>query len=698
MSLRVGADIGGTFTDLVIVSPDGSTFEFEKIPTTPSQPDDAVVAGLDRMLTRLGTDRSGIASVVHGTTLFVNALIERKGARTALVTTRGFRDAIEIGREHRYDIYDLRMRRPRPLAPRRLRFELDERVLADGSIRTPLKDDDVRELARHLEGEEVEAVGISLIHAYANDAHEHRVARILREALPDLAITLSSELVPEIGEYVRSSTVLTNVYVKGIAQKYLRRLRDRLDAELEVPATLFLMQSDGGLVEIDAGAEAPVRLVESGPAGGALAAAWYGQLLGHDDVLAFDMGGTTAKACVIADGNPLVATEFEVDRQYRFKKQSGLPIKVPVIEMIEVGTGGGSIARVDALRRLQVGPESAGAVPGPAAYALGGDEPTVTDADLVLGYLDPGYFLGGTMALDIEAAENAIRTRVAEPLGLSLLEAAWGIHQLANESMASAARIHTIERGKNIAAFPIFATGGAGPVHAFGVASILRCPRVICPLGAGVMSAIGFLTAPLSMGFSRSRPDRLDRLDWEGVARVVSEMETRGREILGRTIDENDVSFRYFADMRYVKQGFEVRVPTSGDVVRSADAEGLRGDFEEAYRAVYGHVMADNPVEVVSWRVVAHGPNPELALPRANIGDPADPSAAVKGRRGIWLPGEKSLAETPIYDRYALPAGAVLAGPAVIEERESTVVVNGTGTIRVDEHSNLVVDLPGSGD
>ena len=696
MSLRVGADIGGTFTDLVIVGRDGSTFEFEKILTTPSQPDDAVVEGMDRLLTRLGTNRSEIANVVHGTTLFVNALIERKGARTALITTRGFRDAIEIGREHRYDIYDLRMRRPRPLAPRRLRFELDERVLADGSIRTSLKDEDVRELARRLEDEGVEAVGISLIHAYANDTHERRVADILRPILPDLAITLSSELVPEIGEYVRGSTVLTNVYVKGIAQKYLRRLRDRLDAELEVPATLFLMQSDGGLVEIDAGAEAPVRLVESGPAGGALAAAWYGQLLGHDDILAFDMGGTTAKACVIADGNPLIATEFEVDRQYQFKKQSGLPIKVPVIEMIEIGTGGGSVARVDALRRLQVGPQSAGAAPGPAAYALGGDEPTVTDADLVLGYLDPGFFLGGTMALDVQAAENAIRARVAEPLGLSLLEAAWGIHQLANESMASAARIHTIERGKNITVFPIFATGGAGPVHAFGVASILRCPRVICPLGAGVMSSIGFLTAPLSIGFSRSRPGRLDSLDWEGVARVVSDMEARGREILGRTIDANDVSFRYFADMRYVKQGFEVRVPTSGKVVRSADAERLRGDFEDAYRAIYGHVMAENPVEVVSWRVVAHGPKPELALPRARIGDATDPSAAVKGRRRVWLPEEKALVETPVYDRYAMPAGAVLEGPAVIEERESTVAVNGSGRIRVDEHSNLVIDLSSS--
>ena len=527
MTLKIGADIGGTFTDLVLISDDGATFHFGKVLTTSTQPDDAVIAGADKVLADVEATPSNVANIVHGTTLFTNALIERKGARTALVTTKGFRDAIEIGREHRYDIYDLYIRQPEPLAPRHLRFELDERVLADGSVRTPLDDAEVSALARHIADAGVEAVAVSLIHSYANDKHERRVAEILAKEAPDLAVTISSDLVPEIGEHVRASTVLANVYVKTIAQKYLGRLSDRLANELDLSAPLYIMQSNGGVCEVEAAADYPIRLIESGPAGGALAAAYYGQLLGHDDILSFDMGGTTAKACVIADGNPLIANEFEVDRQYQFKKQSGLPAKIPAIEMIEIGTGGGSIARVDALRRLQVGPDSAGSEPGPACYTLGGTDATVTDADLVLGYLDPGFFLGGEMALDVDAATAAIERNVAEPLGLTVLEAAWGIHQLANESMASASRIHTIERGMNITNFPIFTYGGAGPVHAFGVARILRSPRVICPLGAGVMSAIGFLTAPLSMDFSRSLPDILEGMNWENVARVVGDMETR---------------------------------------------------------------------------------------------------------------------------------------------------------------------------
>ena len=696
MPLHVGADIGGTFTDLVLVSDDGTRFEFGKILTTPQQPDDAIIEGLERLLTDAKVNRRDIPDVLHGTTLFTNALIERKGAVTALITTKGFRDAIEIGREHRYDIYDLRMKRPLPLAPRRLRFELDERVLVDGTVRKPLDTAEVRALGQQLKDAGVEAVGVSLIHGYVNDSHERQVAEILAEEAPEIAVTLSSALVPEIGEYVRGSTVLANVYVKRIAEQYLGRLSQRLREQLDLPATLFIMQSDGGLCEIDEGAAAPIRLVESGPAGGALAAAYYGELLGHEDVLAFDMGGTTAKACVIADGLPLVTNEFEVDRQYQFKKQSGLPIKVPVIEMIEIGTGGGSIARVDAMRRLQVGPDSAGSEPGPAAYARGGANPTVTDADLLLGYLDPAFFLGGTMALDVAAAETAIREEVAEPLGLTTLEAAWGIHQLANESMASAARIHTIERGMNITRFPVFATGGAGPVHAFGVASILRSPRVIYPLGAGVMSAIGFLTAPLSMSFARSLPGRLDTLDWATAAAAVCEMEVSGRETLGRTIDPDTVSFRRFADMRYVKQGFDVRVALDNDPLELGYRDTLKRAFEDAYRAIYGHIMPDVPIEIVSWRIVAEGPKPRLTLPQAASAN-GDISAATKGTRQIYLPAEKALVETPVYDRYSLPAGADLAGPVVIEERESTVVINGNGRIQVDGNCNLIIDLAQTG-
>jgi len=528
-----------------------------------------------------------VTQVLHGTTLFTNALIERKGSRTALVTTRGFRDAVEIAREHRYDMYDLYMQRPRPIAPRHLRFEIDERILADGAVRHPVDPDEVRRLAERLRAEGIEAVGVCLLHAYANPAHERVVGRILREALPGAAVTLSSELVPEIREYERTSTTLANVYVQRLAQRYLGRLGDRLRG-IGVGGGLFIMQSNGGLCEAETGGRYPVRLIESGPAAGALAAAHHGVLLGHKDLLSFDMGGTTAKACVIADGEPLVSPEFEVDRRYHFKKGSGLPIKVPVIEMIEIGTGGGSIARVDALRRLVVGPESAGARPGPVSYGLGGTEPTVTDADLVLGYLDPDFFLGGQMRLDRESAGRAIVERVAGPLGLDPVEAAWGIHQLANESMAGAARIHAIERGKDVERFPIFAFGGAGPVHAFGVARILRSPSVIYPLGAGVMSAVGFLVAPLSFDFVRTLPGPLDSLDWKAVARAVAEMESEGLAILGRTIPAERVRFRRFADMRDREQGYEIRVTIPPGALPASRRDEVRPAFESAYRAVYG--------------------------------------------------------------------------------------------------------------
>ncbi|MEM8972072.1 MAG: hydantoinase/oxoprolinase family protein [Pseudomonadota bacterium] len=694
MGLRIGADIGGTFTDLVLISDDGKQFHFGKVLTTPRQPDDAVVAGVGKVLTETEASRAKVTNVVHGTTLFTNALIERKGAKTALITTKGFRDAIEIGREHRYDIYDLYIRRPEPLAPRRLRFELDERVLADGSVRKPLDDDEVKQLAHQLRNAGVEAVAVSLIHSYANDTHERRVAEILSREAPDLSITISSDLVPEIGEHVRASTVLANVYVKGIAQKYLGRLSQRLRDEQDLSTPLYIMQSNGGVCEVEAAANYPIRLVESGPAGGALAAAYYGRLLGHEDILSFDMGGTTAKACVIADGKPLIANEFEVDRQYQFKKQSGLPTKIPAIEMIEIGTGGGSMARVDALRRLQVGPDSAGSEPGPACYSLGGRQPTVTDADLLLGYLDPGFFLGGEMMLDVDAAAQAINEYVAEPLGMTVLDAAWGIHQLANESMASAARIHTIERGKNIMNFPVFTYGGAGPVHAFGVARILRSPRVICPLGAGVMSAVGFLTAPISMDFSRSLPGILDEMNWDDIARVVNDMESQGRNILSETVASGDIGFQRFADMRYLKQGYEVRVQVPVGALDASRRNELKESFEQAYKAIYGHTMSGAPIEVVSWRVVAHGPNPELVLPKANARSSGGIESALKGNREAYLPLIKKRVEVPVYDRYALSVGDILEGPAIIEERESTVVINGFSRIQVDEFNNLIIDLP----
>jgi N-methylhydantoinase A len=696
MSYRLGADIGGTFTDLVLVSDDGAVFRVGKVLTTPEAPEEAVVAGARQVLSEAQAEPGRVSHVVHGTTLFTNALIERKGARTALITTKGFRDAIEIAREHRYDMYDLRMERPEPLAPRHLRFEIDERVLADGSVRRPVDEAEIRRVAARLREEGVEAVGVCLIHSYLHDAHERRVGEILAEALPKVAVTLSCDLVPEIREYDRTSTVLANVYVKRISETYLGRLRARLETEAGLAGGFFVMQSNGGVCEVGTAQLYPVRLVESGPAAGALAAAHYGRLLGEADVLSFDMGGTTAKACVIAGGEPLIAPEFEVDRRYQMKKGSGLPVKVPVIEMIEIGTGGGSIAQVDAMRRLRVGPRSAGAAPGPVSYGRGGVEPTVTDADLVLGYLDPAFFLGGMMRLDIEGAADAIERRIGDSLGLGRVEAAWGIHQLANENMASAARIHAIERGKDVQKFPVFAFGGAGPVHAYGMARILRSPRVIYPLGAGVISAVGFLTAPLSFDFVRSLPGPLDALDWPAVQALFAEMEDEGRRILGRTIRQEAIRFRRVADLRYRKQGYEIRVPLpDGRLDASALPEIKRG-FERVYRELYGHTVPNAVIDAVSWRVVAYGPKPDLALPRAPRGTNGLDEAR-KGMREIYLPEARGFAEVPVLDRYAVPAGASFDGPAIFEERESTVVVNGPGAIRVDEWGTVIVDLPKAG-
>jgi N-methylhydantoinase A len=686
--MRIGADIGGTFTDVVLVDDATGDLRLGKVLTTSSQPDDAVILGISQVVRGNAAD---VSHVVHGTTLFTNALIERKGALTALITTKGFRDAIEIGREHRYDMYDLRLRRPAPIARRRHRFEIDERVLADGTARKRPSKAEIETVAARLRELGIEAVAVCLLNSYLNPEHELLVGNVLRDVLPGVAITLSSEIAPEIREFERSSTALCNVYVKRIAEAYLSRLEARVRETVNAGAGLFVMQSNGGLLTADQAAEAPIRLVESGPAAGALAAAHYGNHLGFKDVLSFDMGGTTAKACLIVDGEPLLAPEFEVDRQYLFKKGSGLPVKVPVIEMIEIGTGGGSIAEIDALGRLKVGPQSAGSAPGPVCYGRGGEKPTVTDADLVLGYLDPKFFLGGEMELDLDGAGRAILESIGRPLGLDTLKAAWGVHQLANEAMASAARIHAIERGREISHFPMFAFGGAGPVHAYGVAKILKLSRVIYPFGAGVMSAVGFLTAPLSFDFVRSNPVRLELADWDSINALIADMESEGRKRLSASLSSGGISFRRTADMRYRKQGFDISVPVPAGQLSAAKVPEILAEFERVYEQLYGHTIPDTPVDVISWRVVASGPRPDLRLPSGG----SSGGVAAKGRRPIYIP-DFGMRDVPVYDRYQLASGTSLSGPAIIEERESTVVINGPGKITVDPNNNLFVDLEGS--
>ncbi|MGH2369499.1 MAG: hydantoinase/oxoprolinase family protein, partial [Chloroflexota bacterium] len=512
-TLRAGVDVGGTFTDLLLVDDATGAAWVGKTLTTPEDPSVGVRTGLAEALAAAGVSAEALGTVIHGTTLVTNALLERRGDRTALVTTKGFRDAVEIAREHRFDMYDLLLDLPPPIASRRLRFEVDERLLADGTEYRPVDPDEVRTLAERLRAAGVEAVAVCFLHSYVDPAHERQVGALLAEMLPGVRVALSCEVVGEIREYERTSTTLANVYVQRITERYLDRIQRELE-DLGSPARLLVMLSSGGVATVETARRFPVRLIESGPAAGALAAAHAGRLCGRPNLLSFDMGGTTAKACLIEDGRPLVTTELEVDRVYRFKKGSGLPIKAPAIEMIEIGAGGGSIARVDPFGLVKVGPQSAGAQPGPACYGQGGDQPTVTDADLLLGYLDPAFFLGGRMRLDRAAAERAIAEQIGGPLGLSVVEAAWAIHQVVNEQMAAAARMHAVERGKDVRAFPLFAFGGAGPVHAHRVAAILGVREIICPFAAGVGSTVGFLVAPLAFDFVRSHYGLLDHLDW----------------------------------------------------------------------------------------------------------------------------------------------------------------------------------------
>jgi N-methylhydantoinase A len=660
MGFRVGVDIGGTFTDLCLAGEDG-VVAVGKVPTTPGQPAEAVEQVLRETLAEAGVAASDVELVVHGTTLVTNAIIERRGSRTALLATRGFRDAVEIGREKRYELYDLMVEHPIPLAPRHLRFDVPERMLADGTVAEPLDEEHVERLARELAAVGVGAVAISFLHSFTNPAHEQAARAAVERVAPELRVSISSEVVPELREYERTSTTLANVYVQDLAERYLHDMEARV-----APAPLRVMLSSGGVASVATAARFPIRLLESGPAAGALAAA----ATGDGDLLSFDMGGTTAKLCVIEDGAPLVTHEFEVDRVYRLKRGSGLPVKTPVIDMIEIGVGGGSIARVSALGTLAVGPESAGSEPGPACYGLGGTEPTVTDADLVLGYLDPAYFLGGRMQLDVDAARTAIEERVGRPLGLGLEEAAWGIHRIVNENMASAARVHAVERGQDPRGLPLYAFGGAGPVHALGVARALGSPAVVAPHGAGVMSAAGLLAAPLAFDFVRTRRARLEELDWSEAEALFGEMEREGEELLS-----GHVTHERSADARYVGQGHELRV-----VVDGAGVEPLRAAFERSYRELYGREGPDVPIEVINWRVVSSGPRPTLRLepPHEPTGEP------LKGEREAYFPDGRR--PVPVYDRYALTAGTRIEGPAVIEERESTLVVppDASATVRDD--------------
>jgi len=685
---RVGIDIGGTFTDMLWVGEDGVAV-IGKTLTTPGDPSLAVENAL-RTVLQASSAKSERGTLIHGTTLVTNALIERKGAPTALLTTVGFRDAVEIGREHRYELYDLNLDLPKPLVPRHLRFDVPERIAADGTLIQALDEKFLRRLVSELSAKGIKAIAVSYLNSFRNPVHERRTAEIIGEVAPHIRVSLSSEVVAEIREFQRTSTTVANVYVQERVANYLAQLQARLD-QIGFVGNFFIMLSSGGIATRDTASRFPVRLLESGPAAGALAAAQAGLLSGHRDLLSFDMGGTTAKLCVIEDGQPAKTHEFEVDRVYRFRKGSGLPVRIPVIDMIEIGAGGGSIARIDSLGLLKVGPDSSGADPGPVCYGLGGTEPTVTDADLVLGYLDADYFLGGKMQLDVEGARTAL-ARLGTKLGMSVEQAAWGIHQIVNENLANAARAHLGERGKDPRRMPMYAFGGAGPVHGYRVAEILRLPAIISPFGAGVGSTFGLLSAPLAFDFVRSAYSRLDQLDWGFANRLLDEMAEEGRDVLERSgLSAEQISYKRSADMRYVGQGHEVAVMLPDGVLSAEHLSRVSKLFSDAYRALYGREGPDVPLEVINWRVVASGPRPEL-----NLKLPTSRRREGNARRGFrraYFPEPGEYIETAVYDRYALDVGMEFIGPGIVEERESTLIVGARGKARVDERLNIVVEL-----
>jgi N-methylhydantoinase A len=688
--MRIGIDVGGTFTDFVLLDDDTGASRTYKCLTTPRDPSEAIVEGLAALAREVPGCMADLEEIIHGTTLVINAIIERKGARTGLLTTRGFRDVLELGREIRYAAYDAFAQMPEPLVPRERRLEVNERLRADGSVLEPLDEPQARRAVQALKGLGVESVAVCLLNSFENPAHELALKRLLAEALPGVPVSISYEVLPQIREYERTSTTVTNAYVKPLTGTYLRRLRERL-AGLGFRGRLFIMLSSGGVTSAETAAEFPVRIIESGPTAAVIAGQYYSRLFDCPEMFCFDMGGTTAKSCLIQHGVAGVVPSFEVGRVQRFQKGSGLTIQVPVVDLMEIGAGGGSIARASRLGTLQVGPESAGAEPGPICYGRGGTEPTVTDADLLLGYLDAGYFLGGTMKLDAAAARRGIEERIANPLGVSFIEALWGVHDLINETMAAAAKTHIAERGGNPQRVTVAAFGGAGPVHAYGLARKLGAPRLIVPPNAGVGSALGFFTAPRAFDLVRSHKVPFATADFSRLEALFRDLEADGERTLRRAGAEGPIGFTRSVEARFIGQGSETSLPVAPGDFGKTDRLELRRRFDETYARLYGRTYAESPVEFVNFCVRASLPVKLLSLPRIAVkGRVAD---GVKGKRNAYCPVAKDFIPHAVYDRYKLPPGAEIAGPAIIEERESTVIVGSGAASRVDEYGFLWIDL-----
>jgi N-methylhydantoinase A len=686
----IGIDVGGTFTDIVVYDARTGRQASHKELTTHEDPSRGVMAGIDRLLRASAITATEIGRLVHATTLFSNALIERKGAPTGLITTQGFRDTLEIGRERKYELYDLRIVKPAPLVPRHLRVGVPERIAVDGSVRVPLEEQALLQAAAGLKAQGITSLAIVFLHSYANPSHERQAVELIRGHCPGLALSTSNEVAPEIREYERVSTTVINAYIKPLAERYIASLADQLAAQ-GIGAPLFLMLSNGGLTNVAEAKRTPVQLLESGPAAGALVAAHLGARDGGNHLLAFDMGGTTAKLSIVDNGKPTVAYSFEAAREKRFVEGSGLPVRISALELIEIGAGGGSIAHLDDIGLLKVGPTSAGSEPGPAAYGRGGREPTVTDADLLLGYLNPDYFVGGAMAIDVVAAEAAMRP-LAERAGLSVTDLAWGIHDVVNENMASAARVHIAEHGKDPRRYALICTGGAGPVHAYYVAKKLGLRRLIAPRGAGVASALGLLIAPARVDRVATVAREMGAIVWPDLEAVFARLEADAKTVLAATLpDGPGPDILRLADIRYVGQASELVVPLPPGPYTTRSRGTLLRAFEASYVAAFTRTPPTPDVEIINVRVTA------------SIGMKSDALAAqvqrsarahsVKGTRHVYFPEFREFRPTIVYDRYALDPGQAFDGPAIVEEAESTLVIGPGGRLEVAAGGNITVTI-----
>ena len=667
---RLGVDIGGTFTDLVLESSNGVQAS-TKVLTTYDTPEDAIITGLQTVCKQVTIQPDKISQIIHGTTLATNALIERRGAKTALITTQGFRDVIEMRTESRFEQYDLNLTLPAPLLTRDHRYVVNERMDANGKILIPLQKAEIDALAKRLAQVGYDSIAVGLLHSYANDSHEQMIGKALADRLPDVMISLSSEVSPQMREYERFNTTIANAYIKPLMKSYLSRLKGRLAKE-GAYCPVFLMHSGGGIISLENAAEFPVRLVESGPAGGAVFAAHIAASHGLDRALSFDMGGTTAKICLVKDHTPKTARTFEVARTYRFKKGSGMPISIPVIDMVEIGAGGGSLAHVDSLGQIRVGPESAGSQPGPACYGRGGTAPTVTDSDLILGKLDPAGFAGGSIPLYTERATQALDIHIGSKLDMEAVEAAWGVAEMVDENMANAARVHAVENGEDLSEYTMIAFGGAAPLHAARLCEKLGIRRCLIPQGAGVGSAIGFLRAPFSFEANNSVFMQLSSFDPVRVKQLFADMEKEASAFVRSCDQDANIKTEYKVYMRYAGQGWEIPVPLTVQHITKPDTADYKACFEREYEQLFARTVAGMEIEITVWSVNAYTEPPEVR-PIQQQGHQR--TLETTNTRPLFDPALSTFVNATVAQRDAVKDTTQIIGPAMLTEDETTIIV-----------------------